>query len=1026
MKRTLYLLICLSVLAWTMQSCSDDNKAETPPTSDPEISFPAGSETQPVFATEGGTSTLTFTASEAWTASVGEANTRAIDWLTVSPTSGQAGTATLTITTEPNTTYDERNAAIILTSGSTRKTLTVTQKQQDALTVTSNKVELDATGGEFSIELQSNITVSYEIAENAQTWLTPASDTRALTTTTLRFQAATNEDLQPRQGVITLSGGDGLTEEVTVYQAGSGPVLILTQKEYLVGSDGETIQVELKSNNTYQIEMPSVDWITTADTRALSTYTHYFTIAPNDTYDAREAVIRFVDRENGLEDSVKVTQVQRDAIILAKNHYDVEPEGNILNLSVSTNVDFAVNIAVDWIKSEANTRGLVEKELTFIIEKNTTDSTRTGKIRISHNKLEQIIQITQKSYLAKQQREALIALYKATDGDNWHNNTNWCSDKPIYEWYGVNHCYGDWTRIQSDCVQSLHLDRNNLRGELPEETSTLMDLCHRANPWYLGFNLAGNYIHGEIPASVRNHPNWWELGWDIISQDIYGGGIELQDYGLKIDDKDITIKNNGEKTTVYQLLAQNELTLVYNLAAEACINTKDLTQARVNMHLDYCNKGLATVYCFRFDDETLDKWMNENVPHNLPEGIYITTDFGNRQGAHYPHGNIYLYDKHGNLVYHLFRVYDLEADNEELYNHKVDSVLRSHLGEPEEHPLFEMENYYTSSDYSKDGEVFTLQKATKGKGIDLVFMGDAFVDKDMEPNGLYEQMMEAGMEKLFSIEPYKSLRDRFNVYSVKVVSPNNLILPGTTTAIQGNDQICFEYARKIPELNTTQMMICVIYSTPYFNSSTTMYQNDGSFVAYIRSGDISDVLIHEVGGHGIAKLMDEYVNAEYENQTLPESEKETMDYEWENFGWGANVDWRNNPATVRWSRFLQDDRYSNEGLGLYEGAYLYSFGAYRPTENSMMRYNDSPFNAPSREQIYKTVMQMSEGSSWTYDYEDFVEFDAVSRNAATTRSLRQAPSAAQVEKWKKSHRPPVRMKGTWRDARKESIAVPYR
>ena len=100
MKRTLYLLICLSVLAWTMQSCSDDNKAETPPTSDPEISFPAGSETQPVFATEGGTSTLTFTASEAWTASVGEANTRAIDWLTVSPTSGQAGTATLTITTD--------------------------------------------------------------------------------------------------------------------------------------------------------------------------------------------------------------------------------------------------------------------------------------------------------------------------------------------------------------------------------------------------------------------------------------------------------------------------------------------------------------------------------------------------------------------------------------------------------------------------------------------------------------------------------------------------------------------------------------------------------------------------------------------------------------------------------------------------------------------------------------------------------------------------------------------------------------
>ena len=92
----------------------------------------------------------------------------------------------------------------------------------------------------------------------------------------------------------------------------------------------------------------------------------------------------------------------------------------------------------------------------------------------------------------------------------------------------------------------------------------------------------------------------------------------------------------------------------------------------------------------------------------------------------------------------------------------------------------------------------------------------------------------------------------------------------------------------------------------------------------------------------------------------------------------------------------------------------------------MMRYNDSPFNAPSREQIYKRVMQMSEGSSWTYDYEEFVQFDAVSRNTAVSRSLRQQPSTAQVEKWKKTHRPPVRVKGTWRDAKKNHIVVPYR
>ena len=35
-------------------------------------------------------------------------------------------------------------------------------------------------------------------------------------------------------------------------------------------------------------------------------------------------------------------------------------------------------------------------------------------------------------------RAALVALYEATDGENWTNNTNWLSDRPIGEWYGVS------------------------------------------------------------------------------------------------------------------------------------------------------------------------------------------------------------------------------------------------------------------------------------------------------------------------------------------------------------------------------------------------------------------------------------------------------------------------------------------------------------------------------------------------------------------------------------------------------------
>ena len=375
MKRTIYLLMSLSLLAWTLQGCSDNDNNETPPAQEPSITFPSGTDTQLTFESGGGTATLTFSATDDWTARVDDAT----DWLSASPASGQAGTTTLTLTAQANNTPGERNAAITLTCGNVRETLTATQKQQDALTVTPSKVELEAEGGDFDIELQANVSVTYDIEESAQTWLTTAPDTRALTTTTLHFHAEANEDTNPRQGTITLNGDNGLTEQVTVYQAGSGPVLVLTQDEYLVGSEGETIQVELKSNNTYYIEMPSVDWITEADTRALSTYTHYFTIAPNDTYDEREAVIRFVDQENGLEQTVTVTQMQRDAIVIAQSVYEVGAEGSTLELIVQANVDFSVSTDADWITQVA-TRGLTDHPLSFQISPNESEEPRSGAI----------------------------------------------------------------------------------------------------------------------------------------------------------------------------------------------------------------------------------------------------------------------------------------------------------------------------------------------------------------------------------------------------------------------------------------------------------------------------------------------------------------------------------------------------------------------------------------------------------------------------------------------------------------------
>lgn len=59
------------------------------------------------------------------------------------------------------------------------------------------------------------------------------------------------------------------------------------------------------------------------------------------------------------------------------------------------------------------------------------------------------------------------------------------------------------------------------------------------------------------------------------------------------------------------------------------------------------------------------------------------------------------------------------------------------------------------------------------------------------------------------------------------------------------------------------------------------------------------------------------------------------------------------------------------------------------------------FNVPSREAIYKRMMQQAYGDSWQYDYEKFVEYDAINRNS-TPKALRRTTDAPKGN-WSQYH-----------------------
>lgn len=192
----------------------------------------------------------------------------------------------------------------------------------------------------------------------------------------------------------------------------------------------------------------------------------------------------------------------------------------------------------------------------------------------------------------------------------------------------------------------------------------------------------------------------------------------------------------------------------------------------------------------------------------------------------------------------------------------------------------------------------------------------------------------------------------------------------------------------------------------------------GTSVAYFPVGEddegLARLVHHEAGGHGFAKLDDEYA---YEG-TISQDEVEEHQ-RMAQFGWWKNVDFTPDPSKVKWSKFLTDSRYAYDGLGVFEGASTYSKGAWRPTENSIMRHNTGGFNAPSREAIWYRAHKLAYGESWEYDYEAFVTYDA--KNRKTSASAAEA-RGTYLERPMPPLHPPVVIHRRWNDPAPETVS----
>ncbi|HEV8112601.1 MAG TPA: M64 family metallopeptidase [Planctomycetota bacterium] len=267
----------------------------------------------------------------------------------------------------------------------------------------------------------------------------------------------------------------------------------------------------------------------------------------------------------------------------------------------------------------------------------------------------------------------------------------------------------------------------------------------------------------------------------------------------------------------------------------------------------------------------------------------------------------------------------------------------------------------------------TLLPPNNGNRVDLVVVGDGYQAAQLPA---YAAQVATLATSFFNREPYLTYQPLFLVHRVDVVSVDSGVdndpfgvLRNTAMDMEfwcnGIDRsLCidvvkaYQFANNAPDVD---LVLALANSTMYGGAGYPM--DDLATCAAGNAGTL-EIVRHEFG-HALGNLADEYDYggpAHYSGPEPPEPDVSIL----------TSVQMA--ASMTKWFRWLGTNDAAFDGLvSTYEGAMYSQFGIYRPTDNSLMRSLNRPFNLPSAEsiilQIYRIVRPIDDSSRTTTIYD---------------------------------------------------------
>ncbi len=792
----------------------------------------------------------------------------------------------------------------------------------------------------------------------------------------------------------------------------------------------------------------------------------------NPTYVGRSFTLTV--RTASLERSVEVSQLKRNVIIAGENHRELSAEGQTLTIEIQSNVEYEVEIAEggEWIEAADESRaepGLTAAEHRFSVAANTDPQPRTARIlfRDLASDLQDEVTVVQAAMADPDpERTALRAIYREANGGGWTNSDNWCTEKPLGEWYGVrtdneghvvelrlprNNLRGaiaheianlghlrilDLSRNELECdliymrpedydivcdIDGLHeleeidLSRNRLRApfggalaleDMPgirrvdlsynEFTSDINSIRWRTlfeNGRTVELFFNGNKMSGEVNDFLLNHPEWDRIALQIVRQ-YYPSAVE---YGREIHVPEFTFTDlrTGARQSIRAFCAENERTMIlaWDPTDEKSLRFAERSVRRY--HTLYEDQGFAVVAIVPEGEEYRRAAEQYLATHEVEWPV--VADYADDEGRRIrldmePYPSYLLFDREGVLVEDVFTgaygnvesiVFDLDQREFEYANYMNEWC----------HKVFG-ECTYESTDYSMDKKTELLQRASRGKGIDIVLIGDVYTDVDIR-TGYYRDVMEFAMEAFFSVEPTKSYREYFNVHMVYAVSKRRQLSEDwddsalrtvadkySTHGIQEYTNYVDEYIAAVHS-NSTKQFPSIIINNHISGCTFMEYTHNYAYIGfpYNRTALFQNTFKHESIGHGFGLLGDEYSRRRPQDPTgeIPASRKKEL-LSKQQRGLFLNLSLTNDSKSVSWAHLIGHPRYPE--VGMYEGGYGYEHGVWRSEADGVMNLTiEGSFNTFCRELIVRQILTLA---GEKYMFEKFLEKDILPEQISST------------------------------------------